>query len=210
MYTLYARKGAGSFVVEAVLAEAGQRCRIIDASPGANGKPHAGLLKLNPLGQVPTLVLPDGTVMTESAAMVIHLADRFPKAGLAPAPRSTQRPLYLRWMLFMAAAIYPAFQRQYYPNRYSTLEGGAAGVKGAAVAELDRYWGLLSRALGKGPWLLGRRFSAADVYAAMLATWNEELPAFHSRYPNIRALVERVRARSRIAPAWAANEMPVN
>mgnify|MGYP001617413196 FL=1 len=114
MYTLYGRKSSGSFVVEAMLAETGRRYKVIDATPGADGKTHAGLLRLNPLGQVPTLVLPEKTVMTESAAMVIYLADRHPKAGLAPARKSKQRAAYLRWMAFMAANIYPSDLRLYY------------------------------------------------------------------------------------------------
>lgn len=208
MYTLYARKGAGSFVVEAVLAEGGQRYKVIEATPAADGKPHPGLLKLNPLGQVPTLVLPDKTVMTESAAMVIYLGDRYPKAGLAPAPKSKQRAAYLRWLTFMTANIYPSDLRLYYPERFSTDPNATTGIKDAAVAALDREWGILANAMGKGPWLLGKKFSAADIYAAMLSTWNPDLPAFYAKHPNVKALCDRVRARPKIAPIWEANGMP--
>jgi glutathione S-transferase len=208
MYTLYGRKGSGSFVVEAMLAETGQPCKFIDASPTADGKPHAGLLKLNPLGQVPTLVLPDKTVMTESAAMVIYLGDRHAKAGLAPARKSKQRAAYLRWLTFMSANIYPSDLRLYYAERYSIDPNAAAGIKAAAVSALEREWAILAKALGKGPWLLGRKFSAADIYAAMLSTWNPDLPAFYAKHPNVKALCDRVKARKKIGPIWEANGMP--
>jgi glutathione S-transferase len=208
MYTLYARKGAGSFVVEALLAELGLPVRIIDAVPRPDGRPHAGLARLNPLAQVPTLVLADGTVMTESAAMVIHLADRHPKAGLAPPARSKQRPVYLRWLLFLAAEVYPAFLRFYYPERYGADPAAAAGIRAAAAAALERDWDIVARALGRGPWVLGRRFCAADLYAAMLVTWMEDQAAFARRQPRLAALAAAVRARPRIAPVWAANGMP--
>lgn len=208
MYTLYGRKGSGSFAVEAVLAETGQKYKFIEATPGADGKPHPGLLKLNPLGQVPTLVLPDKTVMTESAAMVIYLCDRYAKTGLAPAPTSKQRAAYLRWLVFMSANMYPSVLRLYYSDRFSTDVIAAAGIKDAALASLDREWGILSKALGKGPWLLGKKFSAADIYAAMLATWNQDMPAFYAKYPNVKTHCERVRSRKQIGPIWAANGMP--
>jgi glutathione S-transferase len=208
MYTLYARKGAGSFVVEAVLAETGQRCRRIELDYGPDGKFPRNFLKLNPMAQVPTLVLPDKTVMTESAAMCIYLADRYPRAGLAPAPRSAQRAVYLRWLTFMATSLYSSELLMYYSERYTADPKGAAGVKSAATAALARQWNILGAALGKGPYLLGRKISAADLYLAMLATWSPDLPAFYRRHPNIRALVGRVKARPKIAPLWAANAMP--
>lgn len=208
MYTLYARKGAGSFVVEALLAELGQKYKVIDAAPGADGKAHAGLLKLNPLGQVPTLVLPDRTVMTESVAMVVYLADRHGKAGLAPAPGSKQRAAYLRWLLFMAANLYPEYLRFFYSDRYSTDPDAAAGIKAAAVTAINRSWDILAKGQGKGPWYLGKKFSALDLYVAMMATWMEDQAGFRKKHPRIRALTDAVKARRKIAPLWAANGMP--
>lgn len=208
MYTLYARKGAGSFVIEALLAELGQKYRIIEAHPGADGTPHAGLLKRNPLGQVPTLVLSDGSVMTESVAMVIHLADRHGRGAWAPAIGSKQRAAYLRWLVFMAANLYPEFLRLYYAPRYSTDPAAAPGIRAAAAAALDRSWDILARGIGRGPWCLGRKISALDLYVAMLATWMEDHAAFAARHPRIRTITDGVRARKKIAPLWAANGMP--
>ncbi|OGT84120.1 MAG: hypothetical protein A3H91_14850 [Gammaproteobacteria bacterium RIFCSPLOWO2_02_FULL_61_13] len=208
MYTLYGRKGSGSFAVEAILAETGQEYKFIDAKPGADGKPHAGLLKLNPLGQVPTMVLPDKSAMTESAAIMIYLGDRHSKGGLAPARKAKDRAAYLRWMTFLSANIYPSDLRLYYSERYSTDPNAADGIKAAAVAALDREWAILAKALGKGPWLLGRKFSGADIYAAMLSIWNPDLPAFYAKYPNVKALCDRVKARKKIGPIWEANGMP--
>ncbi len=93
-YCLYGRPGTGSAPVEAALAMGGFDADIIDvpADPSAPG--HDGLLALNPLGQVPALVLPDGTVMTESAAILIHLADSAAPGLLGPAPGDPARPAY--------------------------------------------------------------------------------------------------------------------
>ena len=207
MYTLYARPGSGSFAVEAALAEAGQRCKLIHVERDAKGHFPASFVKINPMEQVPTLLLPDRTVMTESAAIMMYLADRHPKSGLAPALRSAQRATWLRWLTFMSATIYSSALRLYYSERYTADPGGAISVKAAAVKSLDREWSVLAKALGKGPWLLGRKFSAADIYTAMLATWNPDQPDFFKRHPNVRALCDRVKARPKIAPIWAANGM---
>lgn len=208
MYTLYARKGAGSFVIEALLAELGEKYKVIEAAPRTDGSPHPGLLKLNPLGQVPTLVLPDRTVMTESVAMVVYLADRYARAGLAPATASKQRAAYLRWLLFMAANLYPEYLRFFYSERYSTDPDAAAGIKAAAVTAIDRSWDILARALGKSPWMLGKKFSALDLYVAMMATWMEDQAGFRKKQPRIAALTDAVRTRRKVAPVWAANGMP--
>jgi glutathione S-transferase len=140
--------------------------------------------------------------------MVLWIADRYPKAALAPAPRSRLRPEFLRRLAFKAAAMYPAFLRFYYPDRYSTQAGSADGISSAAVAELQSHWNVLAQALGSKPWLLGKKFSAVDIYSAMLVTWNADLPAFRALHPNLWHLAERVRARPRIAPIWTANGMP--
>jgi glutathione S-transferase len=207
MYTLYARPGAGSMAVEALLALAGAPHQVIDIERGPDGHFPDGFYKLNPMGQVPTLVLPDDSVMTESAAIVIYLADFFSSAGLAPEPSSPKRAAYLRWLLFLATTIYMSDLRLYYPERYTTHAKGAAGVKQAAIAAMAREWDIFAAALGQGPFILGERMSAVDVYAAMLATWNLDVPVFFAKHANIKALYDRVIAVPQIAGVWARNKM---
>ena len=114
MFKLYSRANSGSLVVEAILEHVGARYQLIEVE---GGKPSAELIRLNPLGQVPVLMLPDDSVMTESAGMTIYLADIYPEAKLAPSVTSPQRSRYLRWMLFLAANIYMTDLRVYYPDR---------------------------------------------------------------------------------------------
>ena len=100
MYTLYARVGSGSAVVEAVLAGCGIAFDLVDVP--RSGPAYESFLRLNPNGKVPALLLPDHSFMTESAAMVIYLADLYSEAGLAPAINSPSRAQYLRWLLYFA------------------------------------------------------------------------------------------------------------
>ena len=105
MYTLYARNGAGSLAVEALLAACGADYKVIVLNRKPDGSFEDFFLAINPKAEVPTLVLPDGSVMTESAAMMIHICEQHPAAGLAPAPGAPGRAQFLRWQVYLAAAL---------------------------------------------------------------------------------------------------------
>ncbi|MDP9137546.1 MAG: glutathione S-transferase family protein, partial [Pseudomonadota bacterium] len=156
---------------------------------------------------VPALRLDDGSVMTESAAMIIHLADQLPHAQLAPALASPLRPHYLRWIVFLAANIYASDLRLYYPERYTSEAAGAAAVRAAARTAMAHEWSVFADALGARSYVLGDVYSAADIYAALLATWNEDVALFFETHPNIKALYDRVAARPAIARVWQRNGM---
>lgn len=207
MYRLYARKGAGSAAIEAMLAECGTDYVIEDVVRNADDSNPQSLHRINPRGEVPTLILPDDSVMTESAAILIHLGDSFPKAELAPAVASPLRPRYLRWMIYLATTIYMSDLRMYYPERYTAEPAGAAAVKSRAIAHMEREFDIYAEALGGGPFILGAPMSAVDIYAAMLATWAPDVAALFARHPNLKIMHDRVAARPAIAAVWARNGM---
>ena len=209
MFTLYARPGMGSTAVEAVLAEIGAPHKIIDILRDAEGKIPASYAAINPRGEIPTLQLADHSLMTESAAMVIYLADLYPVAGLAPNVNSPTRAVYLRWMLYFASAVYMADLRYYYSARYSTQSGAADGIREKARIDMMRDFEIFAESLGRGPYVLGSQFSAVDIYAAMLLSWAPNLPALFAKHPNLKALYALVAKRPKIAPVWLRNEMPV-
>lgn len=172
-YRLYWNTSTGAFAVDAALTLAGapvERIRV-DHRRGENR--DAGFLAISPLAQIPTLVLPDGTAMTESAAQLLLVAERFPAAALAPSPDAADRPRFLRWLLLLATSFYEAELRVTYPQRYTAEASGAEAVRHAARATQDRLFALVETALGEGPFLLGTRFTALDPYLAMLAHWYE-------------------------------------
>lgn len=205
MFKLYARKWAGSMAVEAVLAEVGAAYEVEDLVRNADNSFPESFHRINPRAEVPTLVLPDDSVMTESAAILIHLADAFPAAGLAPAVHSPLRPRYLRWMLFFATTVYMSDLRLFYPERYTTDPNGEAGIKDFAAKGLDREFDIFAEALGKGPFILGEAVSAADIYAAMLASWAPDPKALLARHRNLGALYKAILARPRTAAVWERN-----
>src|SRR4051812_17090361 len=105
-YLLYGAKGWGSVIVEAALTLMGQPYRTVDLAEGVYAHDDPELARVNPLRQVPALVLPNGELMTESAAILLHLTETHPDAGLAPPPGDPARPQFLRWMSYIPAQIY--------------------------------------------------------------------------------------------------------
>jgi glutathione S-transferase/GST-like protein len=197
-YTLYSHDGSGGFAPEVALVKAGAAFKtvVIETSKGDQNKPD--FVAINPMRQVPTLVLPDGTVLTESAGIVVHLANAFPTKGLAPNPGSSAHGRFLRWMFFMASNIYEGDLRYFYPDRYTTDAGGIEGVKAAGAAHMKKAFALIEDALAPGPFLCGIRPCMADVYLAMLMAWSPEPIAS----PRLTALRQAVAADPVVAPLW--------
>ena len=208
MFTLYARPGSGSVAVEALLAEIGAEYRIEDLPALPDGSAPQSLVAVNPRGEVPALRLSDDSVMTESAAIMIYLADLFPAAGMAPPVLHPHRGQYLRWMLYFASAVYMADLRFYYPTRYSTDSSHAESIKAQAALHMDRDFAIFAEALGSQKFILGDQFSAADIYAAMIVSWAPDLPAIFARHLNLKAYYYAVAARPKISPVWLRNTMP--
>ena len=207
MFKVYSRPGSGSVVVEAVLEEAQAPYTIEIVERDTDGRPPASYRRINPMAQVPALVLADGSVMTELGAIVVYLADMFPQAALAPPINDPQRAAYLRWMFFLATNIYMTDLRLYYPARYVDDAGASDAVRNAAEGRMAEEWEIYAEAHGSKPFMLGEKMSAVDIYAAMLATWNLDVPAFFAKHPSIKAMYDRVLARPAIAKVWARNAM---
>jgi glutathione S-transferase len=174
-YTLFGRPGSGSGVCEAMLAMCHLPHELVDMDPKIDAQAKERLRKINPLTEVPTLVLPNGGVMTESAAIAVFLADLCPERKLSPNAADPQRPKFLRWMSFLSANNYMTVLRIYYPQRYTNDPDGAAAVKAAALARNAFEWGVFASAIDEGPFILGETASAVDIYASMLISWDDDI-----------------------------------
>ena len=205
MYKLYARNTAGSMAPEALLAACGADYEVIVLNRRPDGSFEDFFHALNPKAEVPTLVLPDGSVMTESAAMMIHIAEQFPQAGLAPMPGEAARPQFLRWLVYLAAALYGSDLRMFYPQRFTTDPGGAEGVKMRAAEMMAQEFAIYAEALGERSFMTGR-LSAVDIYAAMLCSWAPDVPALFAKHPNLQRMYAAVLENEAVKRVWARNE----
>src|SRR5258706_4210069 len=140
MYTLYGGKGSGSAGIEAALECTGAKFGIVNAATWANDPGVEELRHVNPLLQIPTLVLADETVLSESAAILIHLGLAHPQSGLLPAGKS-ERAQQIRGLVYVAANCYTAVGIGDYPERWTTDESKQAAehVRAGARARLHRY-----------------------------------------------------------------------
>jgi glutathione S-transferase len=207
-YKLYGRRNAGSLAVQILLEEIAAPYELlwVEQTPEA----LEAYRRINPAGKVPTLVLPDGSSVCESAAIMIYLASAYPAAHLAPAPGSAAHARFLQWMVFLSANVYDTALRFYYAERYSTAGATVqAGIQQRALEDYLRHLEAIHEALG--PYVLGAAFSAADPYLYMLAGWYPgEAAALHERLPKLarhRALL-RHRAPTVKADADHAEQAP--
>jgi GST-like protein len=195
-------RGCGSVLVEAALVLAGiayQREEIDYSQPGPA---RDRLLAHNPLGQVPTVILPDGGVMTESAAIALHIDEQVPAAGLFPAAGDPLRRDALRWLMFLVAAVYPTFTYGDDPAKWIGDAGPA--LRDATHAHRERLWRQVESAV-RGPWFLGPRFSMLDIYVTVMTRWRPRRAWFAEHCPRLAAIAAALDGDPRLAALWAAN-----
>ena len=147
---------------------------------------------INPLGQIPTLELPDGSVMTESAAIVLHLSDRVPDFELVPSATSKQRAEFLRWLVFLVSALYPTYTYGDVPERWVGEPKDKRAGK-ALRTSTDEHRKLLLKFLegqARGTWFLGRTLSALDLYFWVLVTWRPGRDWYQSNCPKLLKIAD--------------------
>jgi len=196
MYRLFYAPGSAAMAPHAVLEETGAKHELVsvDLQKKAHQKPE--YLKLNPKGRVPVLV-DGGFVMTESAAIIMHLADRHPEAKLAPPVGTPERAHWYQWLLYLSNTLQPAFLEYFYPERsFPDAPNTQQQLKASAERRLAGMFIYIDSELAmRGPYLLGETFSAPDIFMHMLARWSRwfEKPAY--RYIHIKQLTDLVKAR---------------
>ncbi len=199
MYKIYGWKLSGSLATEAALKEAGADYEIIPVNIRAGEQHEAEYGRINPRRQVPALALPDGSVMTEGAAILLHIADAHPQSRLAPPPGSSERAQHDRWLFFFAVNVYEGELRKLNPQNYVTSADCAEAVKTVADSYVEMHYRIFEEALGEGPYTFADTFTALDIYVWMLAQWMP--PEWLAEVcPKINRLVESAKARPNIAP----------
>lgn len=195
-YRLYGWPGSGSLAIQIALEDLGVAYHRVWV-----GREAADLERyrsLNPTGKSPALGLPDGSVMFESAAMLIHLGAAHPSASLAPTPGTLDHARFLQWLVFLSANLYDAVLRIYYSQRYSArADADAEAIKARALAEFEEHAGLVSASLA--PYVLGAQYSLADPYLYMLTSWYpDDRAGLFARLPRLGRHFELVAARPNV------------
>jgi len=174
--------GSAAMAPHAALAEAGTEYALALVERDEFGQSPPAYLALNPWGLVPTLE-DDDLVLTEAVAILLHIADRFPEAGLAPPTGTRARSEVYRWLAYLTNTVQTSYLRWLYPERYTTDPKGEAAIRACEAATLRRHLDWLDGELGGRPWLAGAERTGADFFLFMLTRWGrlQEPPAWDRR-----------------------------
>ena len=203
LLTLYGAAGSGSVAVEAALTLLGIPCELIEGATWAEASARERVAARNPMRQIPTLVLPGGEVMSESAAILIWLGDLHPEAGLAPGPAAAARRPYLRWMSYVSSAIYALHWIKPDVRRIGAPPALRDAVVDAVHERIAFCWSAMDAQLDPGRYLLGEQMTMLDLYVTVVSRFGPWRQRFYAAAPKMSAVVRRVDAEPRLAALWA-------
>ena len=209
MYILYSGNfthGIGPHMVLEELA-LDYELREIDIIKGEHRSPE--YLAINPAGWVPAMITPEGQRLHEAPAIMLYLADRHGRPALAPDFEDPVRGLFYAKLFYLANDIQPVMKRYYYAHRYSTDGADTPRVKAQAQITARDRWRVLDDALAAdGPYLLGNRFSVADIYMSFMAGSGFDPPeSLLAQFPSVKACYDLVAERPRIGALLKSTEV---
>ena len=206
MYTLYGKKGSGSASTQVALEIIGAPYRLAETASWDTNDAFVDLLKVNPLGQIPTLVLDDGSVLSESAAILIYLGGAHPESGLLPRDVSA-RAQAIRGLVFIAANCYAAISIIDYPERWCADADDDDAVKdrirAGTRARLHRHWEMFADLFPARPYLGGAELGALDLLATVVSKWAGSRKHLEKVRPEFYAALMRIEAHPKVAPVFA-------
>lgn len=191
-YTLYYSPGSASLAVHWLLIETGLpfEAKLVSIDEGANRSPE--YLRVNPSGRIPALTI-DGVARTESAALLMLLAERHPEKKLAPLPGSPDRAAWLEMMVFLANTLLPAMRDWFYAQTDGE-PSGAEAVKALARRRIESAWDRLDAHLADGrTHMIGGELSTADFLATMIMRWSRNMPRPAHTWSNLAPYIRRMR-----------------
>ena len=203
MIELYGAQASGSIAVEAALTLIGLPYKLIEGATWAQESARERVAPVNAMRQVPTLIFPGGEIMTESAAILIDLADRHPAASLAPPLANPRRRQFLRWMVYVSSAIYSLHWIKPDVRRIGAPESARDAVVDAVHERIAFCWQNMDAQLTPGRYLLGDELTVLDLYVTVVSRFGPWRERFYAAAPKMAPVVRRVDAEPRLAEFWA-------
>ncbi len=203
MLKIFGAVGSGSVPIEATLTLLGIPYEMIEAVTWEDEAARKLVETVNPLRQVPAMVLSSGEVLTESAAILIHLADLHPQARLAPDPSDPRRAQYLRWMVYVSAAIYALVWIIDEPARIVAGKEQASDVLDRLENRRADCWRMMDEQISPGRYILGDELSVLDLYVAVISRFAPGRTRFYKNAPRMAEIVRRIDADPRLKTFWS-------
>jgi glutathione S-transferase len=195
---LYFTPGACSLSPHIALREAGYKFDAEQVDLGTKKtKDGTDYLKINPKGYVPALQLDNGELLTEGVAIVNYLADQKPDSKLLPKNGDMERYRAQEWLTFISSEIHKTFSPLFNPKTPD-------GFKTIAIEKLGQRFDFLNKHLEGKQYLMGSQFNAADGYLFTILGWAPHVKIDLSKWPNVRAYVDRVAGRPAVQAALKA------
>lgn len=203
-YKLFYASGSAAEGVRVILEELGVPYELIKSTIDRSKQRPPEQLKINPNGWVPVLMYED-TGIYECAAITIFLCDRHSDAHLAPKFNDPTRGLYLQTLVYLSTSVQTAFQTYYYPDRFVDTSANEVSAKKRGINRLRETWKVIDDQIGDNDWVLGRCFSAVDIYLFMLTSWLNPTLGHPSteEFPNIKRIAEAMMSRPSIQLVYA-------
>jgi len=201
---LFGAQASGSVAVEAAMTLLAMPYVLVEGTTWVDESARQRVAPHNPLRQVPTLVLPDGEVMTETAAILVDLADRHPAAALAPALTDSRRRQFLRWMVYVSSEIYALYWIKPDVTRIGVPVEHRQAVIDAVHERIAFCWQSMDAQLQPDRYLLGNDLSVLDLYVAVVSRFGPRRTRFYQVAPNMAPVVRRVDDDARLVDFWRA------
>ncbi|MES2855024.1 MAG: glutathione S-transferase family protein [Bdellovibrionota bacterium] len=195
--------GCGSAIAEAFLTLAGVSYDREEVNYDESSPARDRLLKHNPLCQVPTLVMRDGQIMTETLALAHYLNQTEPSFDLFPKDIQLL-PKFLRWSTFMVTALYPTWTYGDFPSKWLPGVAEASKLKDSTNEHRKKLW-LIVENEAAAPFFMGDRFSIIDVYIKVMVHWRPRQAWFKENCPKLFAIHEKVSSDPRLRKVWTDN-----
>lgn len=200
--TLYGAAASGSVAVEAALTLLDMPFKVIEGATWSSEAARRRVGERNAMRQIPTLVLPDGEMLTESAAILVYLADASPAARLSPGLGDPARGQFLRWMFFVSSAIYSLHWIKPDVGRIGAPPSARNDVVHAVHERIAFCWRTMDAQLAPGRYLLGDDLTVLDLYVAVVSRFGPWRERFHAEAPRMTPAIRRVDEEPRLKTLW--------
>lgn len=191
MYQLYYYPLNASMAPHFVLEAIGQEYELLLVDRKSEAQKSPEYLKLNPAGRIPTLVEGE-TVIFESPAICVHLAEQHPESQLIPALGDKNRPKFFQWLMYLTNTLQSELMIYFYPSRHIAEGTDPAQVIAQQEKRLADIWSLLDKELETQTYLVGEHITVCDYFLFMLAVWSDELQKPPLSFTNVNRYLKHM------------------
>ncbi|MEZ5647420.1 MAG: glutathione S-transferase family protein [Alphaproteobacteria bacterium] len=201
MIKLFYYPGNANLAPHILLEEMGVPYQLQLVDRDKNEHKSEAYLNLNPTGRIPAMI-DDGLIVFESAAICLHLCDKYPDKGLIPKIGTPERTKFYTWLMYLTNTIQPEVSIWWYSERYTADSSGVSAIKAASDQRLNDMFTLIDQQLAKhGPFFLGKDYTAIDPYLLMVSRFARKTQKPPRNFPVLGKYLENLLARPAVQHA---------